>query len=134
MVRARKSRQLPGLCFSRASNGGDVLANVDGRLVSARRYRDIIRALMADQGGADQCSESRKQLVRRFAAAAVLAEQLEARLAYGDEIDITAHALLASTLVRIAQCIGIDRPAKNTTPSLREYLAAKTTEIEEVVK
>ena len=47
------------------------------------------------------------------------------RAGNGDKIDITAHALLASTLVRIAQCIGIDRPAKNTTPSLREYLAAK---------
>ena len=130
MVRARKGQQLPGLRFNRASNGGDVLANVDDRLVSARRYRDIIRALMADQGGADQCSESRKQLVRRFAAAAVLAEQLEARLARGEEIDVTAHAQLASILVRIAQCIGIDRPAKNTTSSLREYLAAKTTEME----
>jgi hypothetical protein len=130
MVRGKKSRQFPGLRFNRASNGGDVLANVDDRLVSARRYLDIIRALMADQGGADQCSESRKQLVRRFAAAAVLAEQLEARLAYGDEIDITAHALLASTLVRIAQCIGIDRPAKNSTSSLRDYLASKATEKE----
>jgi hypothetical protein len=59
---------------------------------------------------------------------------LEARLAYGDEIDITAHALLVSTLVRIAQCIGIDRPAKNTTSSLREYLAAKTTEKKEAAK
>ena len=127
MVRARKERQFP-------TNGGSVFANVDGCSVSARRYRDVLRALMADQGGANHCSESRKQLVRRFAAAAVLAEQLEARLAYGDEIDITAHALLASTLVRIAQCIGIDRPAKNTTPSLREYLVAKTTEIEEIAK
>jgi hypothetical protein len=127
MVRAREERLFPG-------NGGDVFSNVVGRSMTARRYRDIIRALMADQGGADQCSESRKHLVRRFAAAAVLAEQLETQLARGEEIDITAHALLTSTLVRIARCIGIDRPAKNTTPSLREYLAAKTTEIEEVTK
>ena len=127
MVRARKERQFTG-------NGGNVFADVDGCSVSARRYRDVLRALMVDQGGADQCSESRKQLVRRFAAAAVLAEQLEARLAYGDDIDITAHALLAATLVRIAQCIGIDRPAKNTTSSLRKYLAAKTTETKEVAK
>jgi hypothetical protein len=127
MARARKERQFP-------ANDGNVVANVGGRSVSARRYRDILRALMADQGGADHCSESRKQLVRRFAAAAFLAEQLEARLAYGDDIDIATHALLASTQVRIAQCIGIDRSAKKTTPSLRQYLAAKTTEIKEVVK
>lgn len=96
----------------------------------ARRYRDITHAIIADQGGADQCSESRKQLIRRFAAAAVLAEQMEAQLARGEEIDITAHALLASTLVRIAQCIGIDRPAKKASPSLRDYLAAKATKTE----
>jgi hypothetical protein len=130
MIRASRGRRFPALRFSRASNGGDVLANVKGRLASVRRYRDIIRALMADQGHAAQCSEVRKQLFRRFAAAAVLAEQLEARYARGEEIDIAAHALLASTMVRIARCIDIDRPAKNTTRSLRDYLAAKTTEIE----
>ncbi len=62
MVRARKERQFP-------ANDGDVFANVNGRLVSARRYRDVLRALMADQGGADHCSESRKQL---FAASLLL--------------------------------------------------------------
>ncbi len=94
----------------------------------ARRYRDITRAMMADQGGVDQCPEGRQQLIKRFAVAAVLAEQMEAQLARGEEIDIKAHALLSSTLVRIAQCLGVDRPAKNTRPSLSDYLAAKTNE------
>jgi hypothetical protein len=49
------------------------------------------------------------QLIRRFAAAAVLAEQMEARLANGEQIDIAEHATLSSTLVRLAQRIGIDR-------------------------
>ena len=75
--------------------------------------------------GADQCSESRLQLVRRFAAAAVLAEQMESRLANGEQIDIQEHALLCSTLTRLAQRIGIERRAKEVTPSVSEYLAAK---------
>ena len=74
---------------------------------------------------ADQCSESRLQLVRRFAAAAVLAEQMESRLANGEQIDIQEHALLCSTLTRLAQRIGIERRAKEVTPSVSEYLAAK---------
>jgi hypothetical protein len=115
---------------SRVSNGRDLLPDVDGRSVIARRYRDIASAVLADQGGADQCSEARQQLIRRFAAAAVLAEQLESRLANGEEIDIAAHATLSSTLVRLAQRIGIDRRAKNITPSLRDYLEAKTVETE----
>jgi tRNA(fMet)-specific endonuclease VapC len=65
-------------------------------------------------GGVSQCAEARLQLIRRFAAAAVLAEQMEARLANGHSINITDHALLSSTLVRLAQCIGIDRRLRNS--------------------
>jgi hypothetical protein len=109
---------------SRITNGrGDLLPDVDGRTTIARRYRDITSAILADQGGADRCSESRTQLIRRFAAAAVLAEQLESKLANGAEIDIQQHATLSSTLVRLAQRIGIDRVAREV-PSLAEYLAS----------
>ena len=120
---ARFGRQ-PQARKSRITNGRDLLPNIDGRSVIARRYRDIMSAILVDQGGADQCSESRKQLIRRFAAAAVLAEQLESRLANGEQIDIQEHATLSSTLVRLAQRIGIDRVPRDVTPSLSEYLAS----------
>jgi hypothetical protein len=109
---------------SAVSNGTDTLPDVDGRTIIARRYRDITRAILVDQGGVEHCSESRQQLIRRFAAAAVLAEQLESRLANGEQIDIQEHATLSSTLVRLAARIGIDRVARDVTPSLAEYLAA----------
>jgi hypothetical protein len=108
---------------SRVSNGRDLLPDIDGRSVIARRYRDIASAVLADQGGPDLCSEARQQLIRRFAAAAVLAEQLESRLANGEEIDIAAHATLSSTLVRLAQRIGLDRRARDVTPSVADYIA-----------
>ena len=66
--------------------------------------------------------ESGVATLRRFAAAACLAEQMEARLANGEQIDITEHALLVSTLVRVTQRIGINRIPKNITPKLHEYL------------
>ena len=62
------------------------------------------------------------QLISRFASGAVLAEALEARLANGEEVDISEHAQLSSTLVRLAQRIGINRVAKNITPSLSDIL------------
>jgi hypothetical protein len=104
---------------------GDVarLQDVDGRHFIARRYRDIASAILVDQGGEEQCSESRKQLVRRFSAAACLAEQLEARLAKGEQIDITQHALLVSTMVRVANKIGIDRIPKDVE-TLEAHLAS----------
>ncbi len=118
--RAKPMRKSHGR--SRVSNGRDVLPNVDGRSVIARRYRDIISAIIADQGGVDQCSESRIQLIRRFAAAAVLAEQMEADVARGKPIHIREHALLCSTMVRVARQIGVKRVPRNVTPSLAEYL------------
>ena len=108
---------------SRITNGADILPGVDGRSLIARRYRDIAAQIAADQGGADRCSEARAQLIRRFAAAAVMAEAMEAQLANGESIDVAEHALLSSTLVRLASRIGIDRRAKNITPTLREYLS-----------
>jgi hypothetical protein len=108
---------------SRITNGSAVLPGVDGRSLIARRYKDICAAILTDQGGDDMCSESRRQLIRRFAAAAVLAEQMEARLANGEEIDISEHALLTSTMVRVAQRIGVDRiPRDVSSPSLADIL------------
>lgn len=111
---------------SRVSNGRDILPNVDGRSLVARRYRDISGQILAEQGGADVCSEARQQLIRRFAAAACLAEQLESRLANGEQINIAEHASLSSTLVRLASRIGIERIPRDLTPTLAEYLAQKT--------
>src|SRR5262245_1386274 len=117
--RTAKQRKRHGR--SRLTNNKDLLPGVDGRSVIYRRFRDIASQVAIDQGGLDQLSEARLQLVRRFSATCVLAEQLEAELANGQEIDVERHALLCSTLTRLAQRIGIDRRAKNITPSLAEY-------------
>ena len=108
---------------SAISNGTSFLRDVDHRSPIYRRYRDIARSILVDQGGVEQCSESRQQLIRRFAAAAVLSEQLETRLVNGEEIDVAEHAILSSTLVRLAQRIGIDRVPRDVNgPSLGELL------------
>jgi hypothetical protein len=64
-------------------------------------------------------SECRQQLCRRFAAAACMAEAMEAQLANGGTIDIAEHAQLSSTLVRLSARIGVDRRARNIVPDLR---------------
>ena len=107
---------------SRISNGRELLPNVDGRSMVARRYRDIAAQIVADQGGAERMSEARMQLVRRFAAASVLAEQLEARLVNGEQIDIAEHAQLSSTLTRLVQRIGVNRVARDISPTLSDIL------------
>jgi hypothetical protein len=111
---------------SRVSNGKDLLPGVDGRSPLARRYRDIAAALISDMGGIDRCTEARLQLLRRFSAASVMAEAMEADLVNGKPIDIAEHSLLSSTLVRLAQRIGISRMPKNVTPYLHDYLEQAT--------
>ena len=107
---------------SRLSNRKDLLPHVDGRTIVYRRFKDITSAIAADQGGVEQLSEARLQLVRRFSATCVLAEEMEGRLARGEEINVERHALLCSTLTRLAQRIGIDRRAKVIGPTLGDLL------------
>lgn len=107
---------------SRISNGREILPDVDQRLAIARRYRDLVSQIVADQGGIDCCSETRMQLIRRFASGAVMAEALEARLVRGEKVEISEHAALSSTLVRLAHRIGIARHAKLIPLTLRDYL------------
>ena len=64
-------------------------------------------------------SEARMQLIRRFAAAAVLAEDMEAKLANGEQIDIAEFAQLSSTLVRLTNHLGLERIPRDVSPYLR---------------
>jgi hypothetical protein len=115
---AKRSRQadLKRSYFkSRVSTGRDILPDCDGRSTVARRYRDIASQILADQGGEAVCSETRQQLIRRFSAAAVIAEQMESALANGEAINVTEHCQLSSTMVRIAHRIGVDRIPRDIT-------------------
>jgi hypothetical protein len=109
---------------SRVTNGRDILHGVDGRTATARRYRDLVANLISDAGGEDKISETRRQLIRRFSAQAVMAEQMEARLVMGEEIDLAQHCVVSSTLVRLASRLGINRSAR-LVPHLKDYLEAK---------
>jgi hypothetical protein len=103
-----------------------MLPGLDGRSATARRFRDLVNAFVADMGGLDRCSEIKLGLLRRLAAATVQAEMLEARMVNGEAIDIATLCTLASTTVRLSQRLGLERRARNVTPSLGQYLAART--------
>jgi hypothetical protein len=120
-----KDARRPPAARARITNHADRLSGTDQRSAIARRYFDICAQIIADQGGADRCAEVRLQLIRRLAASAVLAERMESRLARGEAIDITEHALLTSSMVRVATRIGLGRTARAVAPTLEAYLASK---------
>lgn len=122
----RKTKPQPGdMRYGRSavSNGVDVLPGIiDKRSTIYRRFKDISSAIVADLGGVEHCSESRLQLIRRFSAASVIAEQMESDLANGKEINVAEHSTLSSTLVRLASRIGLNRVPKDITPTLGDLL------------
>ena len=120
------SGELPTRARTAVTNHIDLLPGLDGRSASARRFRDLVNAFVADMGGLDCCSEIRLGLLRRLAATTVQAEILEARMVNGEAIDIATLCTLASTTVRLSQRLGLERRARNVTPSLGQYLAART--------
>jgi hypothetical protein len=111
---------------ARVTNHRTLLPDLDGRTSAARRFRDLVSSYIADQGGLDRCSEVKLGLMRRLAAIVVQAEHLEARMVNGEAVDIATLCTLASTTVRISQRLGLERRARNVTPSLGQYLAART--------
>lgn len=104
--------------------GRRLLPMADGRGAIYRRYKTIARQIAVDQGNIERISSTKVSLIKRFAAASILAEALEAKIIAGKDVSITEHAQLSSTLVRLAQRIGINRVARDITPSLGEYLAS----------
>ena len=101
---------------SRVTNHRDLLPGLDGRTASARRYRDLVNAFVADMGGPDRCSDIKLGLLRRLAAVTVQAEVLEAKMVNGEQVDIGTLCVLASTTVRLSQRLGIERVAKDVSP------------------
>jgi len=107
---------------SRATNHRDLLPHItDGRSTQARRFRDLVHAMISDAGGVENCSEIRLGLIRRLAAATVLSEDIEAKAVNGDVIDISTFCQLASTTVRLAQRLGVDRLPRDVTPDPLAY-------------
>ena len=108
---------------SAATNHRDLLPHVqDGRQKQARRFRDLVRSMISDAGGIEGCTEIRLGLIRRLAAATVLSEEIEGKAVNGEAVDIGTFCQLASTTVRLAQRLGIERIPRDVGETLGDLL------------
>ena len=107
---------------SRLTNHRDLLPGVNGRSAAARRFRDLVSSYIADMGGIDRCGEIKLGLLRRLAATTVQAELLEAKMVNDEEVDISTLCILASTSLRLASRLGLERQAREVGPSLGDML------------
>ena len=111
---------------SRISNGSSILPGVDGRSCWARRLRDLIDLHLSDLGGEDAASEAERSIIRRAACLTVELEHLELAFALAgaatpEQLDL--YQRTANSLRRLLESVGIERRARDVTPSLSEYLA-----------
>jgi hypothetical protein len=108
---------------ARATNHRDLLPRVtDGRAPQARRFRDLVRSMISDAGGVENCTEVRLGLIRRLAAATVLSEEIEGKAVNGQVVNINEFCQLASTTVRLASRLGLRREPRQVEETLGEYL------------
>jgi hypothetical protein len=97
----------------------------DGRYHAAIRYKDILEQLQEDLGGNDMLSEAQRQLCRMAATLCAQAEIMAGRSVAGGEFDVSCFATIANSARRLLESIGLERKARDITPSLSNYLQAK---------
>lgn len=110
---------------SAVSNGSRLLANVDGRTSSARRFRDLVAAFEGEIGG--NLTAVERGLVRQAAALTLRAEQLQADVINGVSVDSDVLIRVSSTAKRILSAIG-ERAGKRKPAEgldVDEYLRQK---------
>jgi hypothetical protein len=110
---------------SRVTNGKTALLGGAMRKRTARRFRDILAAIVADLGGFNTLTEGKRQLARRAALMSVTCEELETRaMAQGEDIDLDQYGQLSDRIGRCFQRLGLKRVSRNITPSIAEVAAS----------
>ncbi|RWO45975.1 MAG: hypothetical protein EOS11_10295 [Mesorhizobium sp.] len=116
---------------SAVSNGSAILPGVDGRSPWARRFRDLIVAISNDQGGDDQLPEAKRLLIRNASGLATELERMLAKWAVNDGATPEELALFggqSKNLRILLDSVGLERAAKDVTPTLGQWMAQKAAE------
>jgi hypothetical protein len=89
----------------------------------SRRFHDLVLGHVSDLGGADLLSEAQFSLIRRAAAIECELERLDARLSAGEPVDLDSYGRCAGHLRRRFETLGVERRARDVTPTLHEIAA-----------
>jgi hypothetical protein len=101
------------------------IRDIDGRSRASVRTRQLVKAFETDMGGADRLTTGQQQLVQRAAVLATQLEDFEVRWALGEPIEFLDYLTAINVQRRVLLAIGLERRAKNVSPTLDQYLAAQ---------
>ena len=118
----------PAALRSRVTNGKVLFAKGgDNRGAWSRRWKDLYELHCSDYGGTECMSEAQLAICGAAATTRVEMEQIAARMSEGatrpDDVDL--YNRLAGNLRRHLEVLGLERKARDVTPDLRSYLAAR---------
>jgi hypothetical protein len=90
-----------------------------------RRFRDVRAAHLMDLGGENCCSTAEQSIIRRAATLTTELERLELIFAQAGEAtpaQLELYQRTANTLRRLLEAVGMQRRAKDVTPSVEDYV------------
>ena len=108
---------------TRMGTRGTILAGVDMRTHGGRRFKELCADLVDHLAG--DVTAPQLAIIRRAAALAVWCEQAEAEQATGGDLDIAAYSAATNTLRRLLADLGLERRARDVTPSLSDYIKGR---------
>jgi uncharacterized protein YbjQ (UPF0145 family) len=113
------------------TNGRMHPRGIDGRLRSARRFRDLFAAFAESLGGEAGLTEADRSLARMAATLQVKSEALQADAAQGLEIDSEQLVRVANSLSRVLARLGKRAAPRDAPQTLADYLAQNHAEAAE---
>jgi hypothetical protein len=105
-----------------STNGKRIFVDRPGDTAWHRRFKDVFAQIISDLGGWDYLSEGQKQLARRATTLSIKCEQMEGRWAAGEEANDELYGVFVDRLGRTFDRLGLQRKARDVTPTLTEYL------------
>ena len=94
---------------------------LDGRRVAAKAFDNLVRQIHSDLGGTDQLSAIELALVEAFVGASMTLDALNAKLLLGEKVNLSQHAQMSSTMVKIGTRLGLQRRAREIVPDPLQY-------------
>lgn len=109
-----------------AMTNGAILPGIDGRSIWARRLRDLVALHITDLGGDANVSEAERAIIRRAAVIITELERMERDFALSEGApglaELEVYQRLSNTMRRLLEAVGLQRRARDVTPSLADYL------------
>ena len=107
---------------SGVTNGTRLHVERPGDTKWARRFADVLCAIIADISGPEGLSEGQRQLARRAATISLACEKLEGEAAAGAHIDLELYGSLTDRLGRAFARLGLKK-RRSEILSVTDYVA-----------